>query len=155
MEKNKTIINFSIRNHIVAIIMIALFSISCKTDKKQAVATDLSKNVIEVLEFYGKHRCNSCIDIERNTKATLKKFFKKEIDNKQIVYKLIQWDVPENEAIVNKFEAAGTELYIYRIKDGKEYIDDISDFAFKKSDKDEEFESIFKDKLNKSLALQK
>lgn len=140
-------------------ILFSLFilSISCKKSaiSNEKLNLDLSKDVIEVLEFYGKHRCNSCIDIERNTKATLKKFFKKEIDNKQIVYKLIQWDVPENEAIVNKFEAAGTELYIYRIKDGKEYIDDISDFAFKKSDKDEEFESIFKDKLNKALALQK
>ena len=129
---------------------------SCGNSKKSnQVSDDLSKNRIEVLEFYGKHRCNSCIDIERNTKQTLKDLFKKEMDNKQIVYKLIQWDIPENEAIVNKFEAAGTSLYIYRVKDGKEYIDDISDFAFKKSDKDEEFRKIFKEKLDKALALQK
>ena len=128
--------------------------VSCGNSSKKQQTTDLSKNRIEILEFYGKHRCNSCIDIERNTKQTLNDLFKKEMDNKQIVYKLIQWDIPENEEIVNKFEAAGTSLYIYRVKDGKEFIDDISDFAFKKSDKDEEFRKIFKEKLEKALELQ-
>jgi len=129
--------------------------VSCGNSSKKQQTTDLSTNRIEVLEFYGKHRCTSCIDIERNTKQTLKDLFKNEMDNKQIVYKLIQWDIPENDAIVNKFEAAGTSLIIYRVKDGKEIIDDISDFAFKKSDNDSEFKKIFKAKLNKALELQK
>jgi hypothetical protein len=140
----------------ILILTIGLLSSCNNSEKKKSVTNlDLSINRIEVLEFYGKHRCNSCIDIERNTKATLAKFFKKEMANKEIVYKLIQWDVPENEVIVNKFEAAGTELVIYRVKDGKEFIDNISDFAFRKSDKDEEFETQFKAKLDNALALQK
>jgi len=141
---------------IILILTIGLLA-SCGKSKKNKVQNtlDLSTNRIEVLEFYGKHRCNSCIDIERNTKATLAKFFKTEMDNKVIIYKLIQWDIPENEVIVNKFEAAGTELIIYRVKDGKEFIDNISDFAFRKSDKDEAFETQFKEKLDKALALQK
>lgn len=127
---------------ITIIMLIGLFS--CNTDKKSTQKTDLTSNRIEILEFYGKHRCTSCINIERNTKETLKKYFSKEIENKQLIYKLIQWDIPENDALVDKFEAAGTSLIIYRVKDGKEFIQDISDFAFKENENDTTFENKLK-----------
>ncbi len=147
---------------IVFILSIALLSGSCSSEtktketkeKKEIVTQDLGKDRIEVLDFYGKHRCTSCINIEKNTKATLAAAYQKEQDAKQVLFKLIQWDAPENEAITDKFMAAGTSLILYRIKDGKEYITDISDFAFKKSDDPEAFAQGFKSRLDAELKKQ-
>lgn len=138
---------------ILLIWMVALFT-SCNSEKKKNLVVDLTTNRIEVLDFFGKHRCDACVDIERNTKNTLEKYFKDELENKKIIFKLIQWDIPENDALVDKFKAAGTTLIIYRIKDGKEYIDDITSFAFKKCENDTAFEEELKAKLETALKKQ-
>jgi len=135
---------------ITSIIIFSFILISCNKETKKQETSDLSTDRIEILEFFGKHRCTSCINIEHNTKETLKKHFQKEIDNKQIVYKMIQWDDPKNDYLVNKFEAAGTSLIIYRVKDGKEFIHDISDFAFKENENIE----AFVEQLNRVIKLQ-
>ncbi len=136
---------------IASLIIFSFILISCNKENKTKIdSNDLNTDRIEVLEFYGKHRCTSCINIEHNTKETLKKFFKNEIENKQIVYKMIQWDDPKNDDLVNKYEAAGTSLIIHRVKDGKEFIHDISDFAFKEN----ENINMFVEKLQRVLKLQ-
>jgi len=138
---------------IFAIVFSIGILVSCNNSKKsnQKTPDDLGKNRIEVLDFYGKHRCVSCLDIERNTKATLQKHFKNEMDNGKIVFKMVQWDDPKNDALVNKYQAAGTSLIIHTVVNGKETINDISDFAFKKSDKDAVFEKEFKAKIEQAL----
>ena len=128
--------------------------ISCKNTKKENTkntTADLGKDRVEVLDFYGKHRCISCINIEKNTKSTLQKHFKNEMDNGKIVFKMVQWDDPKNDALVNKYQAAGTSLIIHTVANGKETISDISDFAFKKSDKEAVFEKELKAKIKQAL----
>lgn len=140
------------------IILIMLFSLlfSCnKTSNKKTTNTpDLSVDKIEILDFYGKHRCTSCIQIEKNTKATLNSFFKEELKSKKIIFKMIQWDDPENDALVDKYQAAGTSLILHQIKGGKEYIDDLSDLAFKKCEHPEAFSSMLKSKIEEALKKQ-
>ena len=140
------------------VLLFVLSVISCKntaTKQKENTNKNLGENRIEVLDFYGKHRCVSCLNIERNTKSTLKKYFQKEMDNGTITFKMVQWDDPKNDALVNKYQAAGTSLIIHTIVNGKETIKDISDFAFKKSDKDAIFETELVKKINNALALVK
>ncbi len=139
------------------ILATSILFISCKntsTKKQVENVANLKTDRIEVLDFYGKHRCKSCVDIERNTKTTLNQHFSEELKNKKIIFKLIQWDNPENDALVNKFEAAGTSLIIYRIKNGKEYINDITDFAFKQSEHDTIFVNTLKKMLTNELKKQ-
>ncbi len=134
-----------------------LLLVSCNSNKTKNTdknLTDLGKDRIEILDFYGKHRCTSCVNIENHTKKVLDNYYKKEQESKQVVFKLIQWDIPENEAITDKFMAAGTSLFIYRIKDGKEYVSDISDFAFKKSADAVAFEKGFRERLDAELKKQ-
>lgn len=135
------------------LISISLFSCT-ETKKATTTKVDLGKDRIEVLDFYGKHRCESCINIEHHTKAVLDKYYADELKNEEIVFKLIQWDIPENDAIVSKYLAAGTSLIIHRIKDGKEYTDDISDFAFKKSSDEAAFAQGLKERLDAALKKQ-
>jgi len=138
-------------------LLISLITISCADNSKKETnqtTVDLGKDRIEVLDFYGKHRCTSCINIESHTKAVLAENYAKEQEDKQVIFKLIQWDKPENEALTDKFQAAGTSLILYRIKDGKEYITDITDFAFKKSDDKTAFSKGFKARLDAELKKQ-
>jgi hypothetical protein len=138
-------------------LLISLITISCADNVKKETSktvVDLGKDRIEVLDFYGKHRCTSCVNIENNTKAVLAENYAQEQEKKQIVFKLIQWDKPENEALTDKFQAAGTSLILYRIKDNKEYITDITDFAFKKSDDKIAFSKGLKVRLDAELKKQ-
>lgn len=142
---------------ITLILLIAVTLFSCNSAKKDTTkdtSATLGEDRIEILDFYGKHRCTSCVNIENHTKKVLDSYYKKEQDSKQVIFKLIQWDIPENEAITDKFMAAGTSLFIYRIKDGKEYISDISDFALKKSDDAVAFEKGFRERLDAELKKQ-
>lgn len=137
------------------IIVIISLLVSCsKPDKKKVINIDLGSNRIEILDFYGKHRCTSCIQIEENTKATLNTHFQDDLKTKQLIFKMVQWDVPENEHLVDKFESAGTSLIVYRVKDGKEYIQDITLLAFKNCENPEAFTIMLKEKIDNELKKQ-
>jgi hypothetical protein len=143
------------KSHIYLLFFITILSCNSNTKTNSKFTPDVSTNRIEVLDFYGKHRCASCIAIEKNTNEILSTYFPEELKNNQIIFKLIQWDDPKNEAITNKFMAAGTSLIIYRIKDGKEYIEDITEFAFTNASNKASFTKGLKEKLAENLALQK
>lgn len=108
-------------------------------------------NKIEVLEFYGKHRCATCINIEANTKFTINEYFSKELEAGKIVYHLINFDDKKNEKIVEKYGAYGTSLYITTTSDNKENIKDITNFAFLNSGNKEKFSQKLKEKIAKQL----
>ena len=108
-------------------------------------------NKIEVLEFYGKHRCTTCKNIEANTKLTLKSHFASEVESGKITYHLINFDDAKNEKIVEKYGAYGTSLYITTIKNNKENISDITNFAFLNSGNKDKFTQKLKEKITKQL----
>ncbi len=109
------------------------------------------KNRIEVLDFYGTHRCTTCKNIEANTRYTLNTAFKNEVDDGTIVFKTINFDDKKNEPIVTAYFAYGTSLFLNVVKDGKETHIDLSDFAFQKGDKKEVYSKLLTEKINKEL----
>lgn len=113
-----------------------MFSAS-KTEAQQSKpAVKASKPTIEVIQFHSEHRCVTCLKIEKLTKATLKKSFP------AIGFKLYNVDDKANEKIAEKFEAAGTALYLYNPATGKKK--DLTDFAFMKAGDDKRFEADLK-----------
>lgn len=113
-----------------------MFSAS-KTEAQQSKpAVKASKPTIEVIQFHSEHRCVTCLKIEKLTKATLKKSFP------AIGFKLYNVDDKAIEKIAEKFEAAGTALYLYNPATGKKK--DLTDFAFMKAGDDKRFEADLK-----------
>ena len=88
-----------------------------KTTNKKVSATA----GVEIIQFHSEHRCVTCLKIEELTKEALKSYT-------GIPFRLINVDDPKNEKMAEKFEAAGTAVFIYNPKTGKKK--DMTDFAF-------------------------
>ena len=87
----------------------------------QTKVNTVAKANVEIIQFHSEHRCVTCLKIEELTKETVKSFT-------GMPFKLVNVDDTKNEIIAEKFEAAGTALFIYNPKTGKKK--DMTDFAF-------------------------
>jgi hypothetical protein len=90
----------------------------------QINVTSTAKSNVEIIQFHSEHRCVTCLKIEELTKETVKTFT-------SMPFKLVNIDDAKNEKMAEKFEAAGTALFIYNPKTGKKK--DMTDFAFMNS----------------------
>ena len=64
---------------------------------------------VEVLYFYGKHRCATCNAVEKVTKDALKLYY-----GDQLKLQLINREEEKNRALVNKYQVAGQTLLIVK-----------------------------------------
>jgi len=115
------------------------------------VSTDETVSKIEVLDFHSTHRCFTCNAIEENTKYTLDTYFSKEQEDGIITFQTINIDEKENEAMAEKFEAAGTSLFLNVIKQGTETQIDLTDFAFMKGKDQDAFSKELKATIETEL----
>lgn len=133
----------------IGLLSIFLFACSEKENTTENVAS--LENGIEVIDFYGTHRCITCKAIEKNTKYTLDTYFKKEQEEGKIVLRVLNVDEEANYAIAEKFEATGTALFLNIIKDGKEEHINLTDFAFQKGKDQDAFSAGLKEEISKHL----
>lgn len=137
----------------LSLIFVLLLS-SCKERSvENAVSTtDLSTNKVQLIDFYGTHRCVTCEAIEANSKFTVDTYFKDEMKQGMLEFKTVDVDAKENYKIAEQFEASGTALFINVIKDGQEKHIDLTEFAFMKGREKEEFSQELKGRIIEQLA---
>jgi thiol-disulfide isomerase/thioredoxin len=99
-------------------------------NNSKTTTTKQSTSKIEVIDFYGAHRCVTCKTIEANAKYTVDTYFAAEKKKGTVVFKTINVDDDKNYKIAERFEATGTALFLNVIKNGKETHIDLTDFAF-------------------------
>lgn len=105
----------------------------------QTNAPTIAKSDVEIIQFHSEHRCVTCLKIEELTKETVKSFT-------GMPFKLVNIDDTKNEKMAEKFEAAGTALFIYNTKTGKKK--DMTDFAFMNSGDKAKFISGLKKEIS-------
>lgn len=120
-------------------------------DNSKTIATTDASTKIEVIDFYGTHRCVTCEAIEANAKYTIDTYFKDEIKSGKVTFKTVNVDEEKNFAIAERFEATGTALFINVIKGGKEKHVDLTNFAFAKGRDQAAFSTELKAKINEQL----
>jgi uncharacterized lipoprotein YehR (DUF1307 family) len=137
---------------VISVLVLSIFLTSCNNkNKTQTSVVDESISKIEVLDFHSTHRCMTCNAIEANTKYTLDRYFEKELKEDKITFQVINVDKEENEKIAEKFEAAGTALFLNVIKNGKETQINLTDFAFMNGNDQEAFSKELKSKIDTEL----
>jgi len=117
--------------------IVLMFMASAATAQTK-VAT-VVKSDVEIIQFHSEHRCMTCLKIEELTKETVKSFT-------GMPFKLVNVDDDKNEKMAEKFEAAGTALFIYNSKTGKKK--DMTDFAFMNSGDKAKFMAGLKKEIN-------
>lgn len=118
----------------------------------QEIKKPTAKTKLLVYYFHVTHRCNTCKSIEATTKKVLDTYFAVELQNGTIIFQSFNCEVPENKALVDKYQAYGATLALTPIVKGNEAgIDDISNFAFSKVHNEEAFTKELKEKINSYL----
>ena len=136
----------------LTVLAISLIFTSCNgQDKSKTISSNDSSSKIEVIDFYGTHRCVTCKAIEASAKYTVDTYFADEQKKGTVVFKTVNVDEKENEKIAKRFEAAGTALFLNVIKDGKEKHIDLTDFGFSKGRNQEAFSKELKAKIDTEL----
>lgn len=134
------------------ILVVLLSSCKEKTIEKPAVVTDESVSKVQLIDFYGTHRCVTCEAIEANSKYTIDTYFQDEVKQGMLEFKTVDVDNKDNYDIAERFEASGTALFINLIKDGQEKHIDLTEFAFMKGREKEEFSQELKGRIIEQLA---
>lgn len=70
---------------------------------------------INVYYFYGKPRCSTCVKIEKYTQTSVEA-----IKDKNIIYKSVDMENPENSSQVKKYNLFTKSVIISKTKNGKE-----------------------------------
>lgn len=141
--------------HITIIILfsISLFFTSCKDKESKSVEIKKTRSVnkIEVIDFYGTHRCVTCKAIEASAKYTVETYFANEQKKGTVVFKTINVDDDKNYKMAVSFEATGTALFLNVVVDGKETHIDLTDFGFSNGKDQEVFSKELKKKIDIEL----
>ena len=105
---------------------------------------------IEVVHFHATEQCVSCITVGKYALETIKEKFPEEYASGKIVFKDINVELPENQAIVMKYQARGSSLFVNAIRGEK---DDISEdvTVWRLINDENQFVSYFENKLNTLL----
>ncbi len=137
---------------LLSVLAFTLIIASCNAqEKSKNLTSDQASSKIEVIDFHTTHRCMTCNAIEANTRYTLNTYFSKEVEEGKITFQLINIDEKKNEQIAEKFEAAGTSLFLNVIVNGEETQVDLTEFAFMSGNDKEEFSQELKAKLDSEL----
>jgi len=114
------------------LLVVSLFAActgQAQSNKKVAASASHVKQ-LEVVYFHSEHRCKTCLEIEKQTRAVLDKHFAKELKSGGIVLKTYNVDEKANLKICQKFDAFGSSLFLNKVAAGKEEQKNLTDFAF-------------------------
>jgi peptidylprolyl isomerase len=89
------------------------------------VTPDL-QNVVEVIYTHRTNRCASCVWAEDNLRRTIDTYFADEVANGKLIFMTINIEDGSNIAIVNKLGAYSSQMFINKIVDGEEEIEEMT-----------------------------
>ncbi len=93
------------------------------TTTTQAEVTDItvaSSDVkVEVYHFHGNSQCVSCITVGAYAEQTVNTYFSRELKDGKLLFAHINYDLPENKALAEKYGVTGSSLWIGTYKSGK------------------------------------
>ena len=115
--------------------IIALFIlVSCKgkhNEKTSENLTDASTTGIEVIYFFGKQRCSSCVAMEKFAKEAIDSVFPEKINDGEISFKSIDITTPEGEKLADSFEVTSSSIFVVNNKSDKPEKVDMTAFGFR------------------------
>jgi hypothetical protein len=68
--------------------------------------------------FHGKRRCKTCLSMEANALEVIKSEFVEELDSGALVWKVINYDEPENGHFIKDFKLVSSSLVLVEMRNG-------------------------------------
>jgi len=102
-----------------------------------------------VYYFHATNRCNTCTEIEKQTKLLLDESFSNQLETGVMQFRSVDYEAEENKDLVNKYYAYGSTLLLVTPEDetnNKDLTDIAFEFAVNKP-------NLFLQKLAKEIHL--
>jgi hypothetical protein len=111
------LMRFRFLTGILCILLLGVGFTSYAADMK---SEDAPGNHIIVYYFYGNFRCANCHRIENYTKETVEKYFNKQVQAGDILYKTVNVEKKENAHFVEDYQLYTKSVVLSLVKGGKE-----------------------------------
>lgn len=85
-----------------------------------AAATNAPSVQVIAYYFHGTVRCETCQKIERQAREVIQDKFKSELAAKRLVFKPVNYDLPDNAHFLQDYKLPCPSLVLVRRKDGKD-----------------------------------
>ena len=105
---------------------------------------------VDVAYFHRTQQCYSCRYAEEGTRNTVETYFADELASGKLTFQSLDVQDSQNAAIVQKYGAYGSQLFINTVKDGTDHIEQVTDIWLVIG-KDEAFVEVVKDRIEQSL----
>ena len=105
---------------------------------------------VEVVYFHRSQRCYGCRWAEDAVTYTIETYFEDELASGELVFKVLNVEDKANDAIVDKYGAFGSSLFINEVRDGVDHIEGVTEIWFLLGD-DEAVVSLVRSEIEKHL----
>jgi len=105
---------------------------------------------VEVVYFHRTQRCYSCQYVEAGTRYTVETYFKDDLASGRVIFQVFNVEDKGNAAIVKKYGAFTSSLFINTIKDGSDHIKQAT-AVYSLIGKDDAFAKALKSMIEQSL----
>lgn len=112
--------------------------------------TPTLQNGVEVVYFHRAQRCSNCIYLESCVTSTVNTYFQDELASGELVFKVLNVQDEANAAMIEKYGAYGSSLFINEVIDGIDHIEHVTDIWFVVGD-DEACFSLVKGEIEEHL----
>ena len=93
---------------------------SPKSAAPATTATNAPSQQIIAFYFHGSVRCRTCQRIEMLAKETIENNFETDLNAKRLVFKPVNYDLPENAHFLKDYELSRPSLVLVRSDNGKD-----------------------------------
>jgi len=105
---------------------------------------------VEVVYFHRTRRCYACQYAEEATRSAVETHFSDELDSGRLTFQSVDVQDAKNAAIIGKYSAYSSSLFVNTIKDGSDHIEHVTAIWYLVGN-DEAFVSTVKNTIEKSL----
>jgi len=105
---------------------------------------------VDVVYFHRQQRCHSCIWAEEHIRYTLETYFEEELSSGKLAFKSVDVQDASNTAIIEKFGAYTSQLFINAVTGDTKHIEHVSEI-WQLIGNDEAFCQVIKTKIEKAL----
>ena len=129
--------------------------VSCGGNKNEKTSEEIPEQStagVEVIYFFGKQRCSTCVAMEKFAKEAIDSVFDDKTKDGSIIFKTVDITTPEGEKLADLFEVTSSSLFIVdNDPDNPEKVD-MTAFGFRNARNNREvYKQGIIDQINKFL----
>jgi len=102
---------------LILLLALTLFSAGCVGNDDEGTTKVVAETLqesphIEVIHFHGNNQCYSCQAVGAYAEETVNAYFSDELNSGKLIFRHVNFDLPENKELSQRYGAAYSSLWI-------------------------------------------